>query len=104
MKTSKKTAKRATLTNAKKMVDSHNRRVRKSNATFLALKPAEKRVAIAYDVLDQLKMGRLNAVRGVWLADPGQETLMGGKASQENKNIELQKILQKKKECDGCAM
>jgi hypothetical protein len=87
---------------AKKLVKNHNRRVREANKRFDALPPAEKRVAIARDVLAQLSSKKLVASRGTWLIGSGGGALYDVKDIK--KNAELQSILAKQEQCQGCAL
>lgn len=86
----------------RKQVDSHNKRVTRDNKWFAKLSAPRKRVAIARDVLTQLKSGRLNATSGVWLADTHSDSLVYD--AQDVKNKELQSILKDMKQCNGCAL
>lgn len=92
------------LKEVQEQVNKQNRRVRRDNAWFASLKPAEKRVAIARDVLSQLRLGKLVATPGVWLRDGGEEPLICAEDSVEKKNVELQAILNKQEQCTGCAL
>lgn len=89
---------------AKKQLKNLNRRIARANKTFEKLTPAQKRVQIARDVLAQLKSKRLIAANGIWLDSTpfGAGTLFT--ASQLKKNLELQEVLKKRKQCSGCAM
>jgi hypothetical protein len=86
---------------AKKLVTNYNRRVARNNKAFEALKPWEKRVAIARDVLAQIRTKRLVPTEGVWLAASHGNLLTKALAK---KNPELQEVLGKVKQCDGCAL
>jgi hypothetical protein len=102
MKQVKKTAKKLTVAKAKKLVQNQNRRTRQSNARFEALSHAEKRVAIARDVLAQIATKRLVPANRIWLAGKDNSNLFSKKDLE--KNPEFQKILSTKKECTGCAL
>lgn len=101
-KVSKKTVKTISKKATKKTVANHNRRVARANKAFEALSPADKRVAIARDVLAQLSTKRLVPRTGVWLAGANMEKLYT--KSDVDKNPELQSLLATKKECTGCAL
>lgn len=94
MKTTKKVA--------KKLVSNHNRQIARNNKKFEKLSPAEKRVAIARDVLEQIRIKRLIPTAGFWLAGKNNTALFT-KADVE-KNPEMQTIFANKKECIGCAV
>lgn len=102
MRTAKKTVKKISKKVAKKLVTNHNKQVARDNKMFMALKPAEKRVAIARDVLAQIRLKRLIPTIGVWLAGKDTGALFTKKDVKENP--ELQSLLATKKECTGCAM
>jgi hypothetical protein len=87
---------------AKKMVEQHNRQVARANKAFEALSPAEKRISIARDVIAQLATKRLVATSGLWLAGKDESNLFN--ENQVEKNLELQEVLAKTKECTGCAL
>lgn len=101
----KRLSKKQRLDLAKKQVKSLNRTRARQNKAFATLKPAEKRVAIAQDVLAQLTLKRFNAVAGIWLADSNDgEALLGPDQAKAKKADELQDVLAGIKECDGCAL
>lgn len=105
---SKKLSKK-TLNCLKKTVANKNRRIARSNKTFEKMTPAEKRVQIARDVLAQLALKRLVPTPGVWLAGPpdeknGEDSSALFSKEQALKNPELKSILNKTKECTGCAL
>lgn len=87
---------------AKRLVKNENRRVREANKRFDALLPAEKRVAIARDVLAQLGSKKLVAARGTWLENANGNSLYS--EADVKKNVELQSILAKTEQCEGCAL
>jgi len=88
---------------AKKIVKNHNRKVSRDNAYFETLKPAEKRVAIARDVLAQIALKRFKPVSGFWITTPGNKGDIFNEKDVK-KDPELQSIFQKTKQCDGCAI
>lgn len=75
----------------------------RDNAWFSKLSKAGKRVAIARDVLAQLKSGRLIATSGIWLRNSDNDYIVNEKESS-NKELELQTIFKSKKACKACAM
>jgi len=98
MKTVKKTNSKVSA--AKKRIAQHNRRIAAANKAFEKLKPAERRVAIARDVLAQLATKRLVATPGVWLSGVDADGLFTEK--DVKKNPELRDLLKKTKRCEGC--
>ncbi len=66
---------------------------------FENLKPAEKRVAIARDVLAQLAAKRFVAKQGEWV-----DELRNRKGLGQDENAEVCKITKKQKTCNVCAM
>lgn len=91
------------VVNLKRAVANANRRTARANKKFESLTPSEKRVQIARDVLAQLATKRLIATPGVWLAGKHEDDeLFSGKDVE--KNPELQSILNKSKQCTGCAL
>lgn len=80
----------------KKSVAAYNRKVTKSNNDFEKMTAKEKRVTIARDVLMQIQSKRLIPKSGVWL--------LGVVDGVFEKDIELQKVLENVKECEGCAL
>lgn len=84
------------------VVAKENRRVVRDNKAFEKLSPAEKRVAIARDVLAQISLKRLIPTNGRWLSGKDDNDLFSAK--DEKKDLELQEILGKKRECKGCAL
>jgi len=88
----------------KKAVTAHNKVVNKSNKAFEKMKPAEKRVQIARDVLFQLNSGKLIAAHRLWLGANKDDDVSFISDSEIKKNAELQDILGKRKECYGCAL
>jgi len=102
MRTAKKAVKKISKKVAKKLVINHNKQVARDNKVFMALKPAEKRVAIARDVLAQIRLKRLIPTTGVWLAGKDESPLFT--KADIKRNPELQSLLATKKECTGCAL
>ena len=84
----------------KKIVSQHNRRVTRENKAFQALSPAEKRVYIARDVLAQIALKKLVPSIGMWLTS--DKPLYTEK--DVAKDVELQDILKRTKQCEGCAI
>lgn len=80
------------------------RRVARENKAFEKLTPAQKRVAIARDVLAQIEMKKFVPVNGTWLTDynDAEEELFSLKDVKDNK--ELRDVLNKKETCTGCAL
>lgn len=73
------------------------RRIKRANEKFAKLTPAQKRVAIAKDVLLQMNTGFIKPKSGVW-ADFSKEL-------PENKpDMELQSFLETQKGCDACGL
>lgn len=85
----------------KKIVSQHNRQVTRENKAFQALSPAEKRVYIARDVLAQIASKKLVPTIGIWLSGKGRDLFT---EKDLNKDPELQDILKKTKQCEGCAI
>lgn len=104
MTTAKKTRKVSSTAKKaiKKLVAKQNRQVAKVNKTFEALSPADKRVYIARDVLEQIRLKKLIPTTGTWLTGVGDEPLVSEKDIK--KDPELQEILAKTKQCEGCAL
>lgn len=96
------------LAQAKQARKNLNRRIARKNAAFEGLKPAEKRVAIARDVLAQLASGRLVADTGFWLGNSESTSddnhLIDADDLASVKNTELQSILGEMDTCTGCAL
>lgn len=81
----------------KKLSKSERDRIRRENKKFMALKPAEKRVQIARDVIAQLDAKRLVAKRFSWLRpDFRIDELAAG--------TDLQPVFAASKRCVGCAI
>jgi len=80
----------------------HERRVSRDNKAFDKLSPADKRVAIARDVLAQIAAQKLVPTSGTWLSGKDDSPLFDEK--DVKKNPELQAILTKTKQCEGCAL
>ncbi len=95
---------KAALKAVNKSVNQHNARVRRENDKFNRLTRAEKRVAIARDVLAQMGTGRFVAEAGYWLTLPDAFYLIEATDAQKEKNTELQSILKKREQCQGCAL
>src|ERR1700722_17951755 len=98
---------RKKLNEVRKQVRRSNESVRRQNKWFASLKPAEKRVAIARDVLAQLRLGKLKATVGIWLGNSentDDSALLLGNDAQKKQNMELQSVLNNIKSCDGCAL
>lgn len=91
--------KKVTKEALKKSVAAANRRVAKENKAFEKMTPSQKRMQIANDVLEQLRIKRLKAKTGVWL---NTEKFLTKK--EVEKNVELQDLLKKQKSCDACAI
>ena len=113
-KSTKKVGKKS-LKEVRRELKNYNDRTRRANKKFEALSPEDKRVTIARDVLAQLAIGRLKATCSIWLEDPelgdldddGDPTvsfLISGKDAVKHQDLELQKVLRSKKECNGCAL
>jgi hypothetical protein len=92
--------KKLTKKSVKKIVSQHNRQVSRTNKAFQALSPAEKRVYIARDVLAQIAMKKLVPTSGVWLTSDTELFTKNDVA----KDPELQDLLKKTKQCEGCAI
>lgn len=71
-------------------------RIKKSNAEFAKLTPAQRRVVIAQDVLAQMSSGQIVAEEGVWA---------NFKNAIPNKpELELQDFLNEQKSCNVCGL
>lgn len=86
----------------KQLVQNHNRRVARNNKVFEKLSPADKRVAIARDVLAQIAAKKLVPTAGAWLTGKDDTPLFNEKDLK--KDPELQSILAKTEQCEGCAL
>lgn len=104
MATKKKVTKKVAKKPLSKLVKNLNRKIARANLAFKKLKPAEKRVQIARDVLDQLASKRLIARSGHWLTIPGNVSLLDEKSAVKKKDVELQTVLSGIKTCEGCAL
>lgn len=91
-------------TSLKKAVTAHNKAVNKSNKAFEKMSPVEKRMQIARDVLFQLDSGKLIAAHRLWLGANESDDVSFISDNEIKKNVELQDILSKRKECYGCAL
>ncbi len=82
----------------------HRRRIAKENRAFEKLTPAQKRVAIAHDVLAQIATQKFIPENGVWLADAsnGDDELFSFKDVEKDK--ELRDVINSKEACRGCAL
>lgn len=82
----------------------HRRRIARENRAFEKLTPAQKRVAIAHDVLAQIAAQKFIPENGIWLADArnGNEELFSLKDVKENK--ELRDVINNTEACRGCAL
>lgn len=87
---------------AKKLVEIKNKETDKRNKAFAKLKPSEQRVAIALDVLGQIKLKRIVARSKVWVRPDGNSESFSNADLKENK--ELADIYGKAKSCDACAL
>lgn len=101
MTTAKKTTSKVSKKVIKKMVAKQNRQVAKLNKAFEALSPSEKRVYIARDVLAQIALKKLIPATGVWLTGKTSSLV---KERDLKSDPELQDIIAKTKQCEGCAM
>lgn len=105
MKKLKKTTKKNSMfdmSKVKRAIRAQNRQTERENAKFEALSRPEKRVAIARDVLAQIRLKKLIPTYGYWLTGPDQDDLFTEKDIKNNS--ELQEVLGKTKECEGCAL
>lgn len=101
-RTSKKTTKQ-TKEDFKKAVAAYNRKVAKDNEAFDAMKPAEKRVFIARDVLAQLKSNKIVAEKGAWVSVKNDDRcVISQKALKEDQ--ELKEVFDSIKTCNVCAL
>lgn len=83
-------------------VKSINKKIDKDNKAFDAMSPSEKRVAIARDVLEQIKIKRLMPKFGTWLHKKGARNLFSKDLVKDN--IEVKDALAGIKQCSGCAI
>lgn len=90
------------LKSVNKVVANRNRQVKKDNLAFEKMSPAEKRVQIARDCLQQLASKRLVATQGSWLTGVNDISLFSNK--DVKKDLELQQVLLKQKKCEACAL
>src|ERR1700735_5612950 len=96
-KTTKKAVSKSAKKTLKKLVARQNRRTNRINKAFEKLSPAEKRVYIARDVLEQIRLKRLIPTSGVWLADHNENPLI--KLNDVKADSEVQDIVAKTKKC-----
>lgn len=86
---------------AKKLVKAANRKISRANLAFQKMKPSEKRIQIARDVLAQLVSKRLMPKYGVWLAGAKNKFLFSKNVEGDS---EVKDIFAKVKQCEGCAL
>lgn len=82
----------------KDMLKKYNARTRASNAAFAKMTPEQKKVTVAKDVLEQLRVGRLVATNGTYLKSP---TFDGGELDDGD---DLREAFKKMESCDVCAI
>ncbi len=100
--TTKKLSKKELKEKLAKSVKTHNRKVAADNAAFDKLKPAEKRVAIARDVLKHVASRRIIPTHGAWVDSTGSGALVSAKNIK--KDPELQELFASMKSCNACAL
>jgi len=84
-----------------KLAQKVNKKIAEDNAKFKAMNAEEKRVAIARDVLAQLKAEKLIARAGTFLTGQNGDNIV---PPETDKDEELQTILQNTEVCEGCAI
>lgn len=98
----KKSNKKQTKKELKKVIGSYNRKVTRDNKAFDKLKPAEKRVFIAQDVLKQLAAKKIIAAQSTWVNTRDGSSVISEKALKQDK--ELKDVFDSMKSCDACAL
>ncbi len=101
-KTTKKLSKKELKEKLAKSVKSHNRKVAADNAAFEKLKPGEKRVAIARDVLKHVASRKIIPTQGAWVDTVGNGPLVTEKNIEQDP--ELQSLFLNMKSCNACAL
>lgn len=101
-KKTKKLSKKELKEQLAKSVKTHNRKVAADNAAFEKLKPAEKRVAIARDVLKHVASRKIIPTHGIWVDTVGSAYLAGSKEIE--KDPEVQALFTSMKSCNACAL
>lgn len=105
MKTTAKKSKKTT--DVIKAAKASKKAIARRNAAFEKMSPAEKRVAIAKDVLAQIKSKKLIPAHMVWVnsTTPRNTTSNGVTAAKDVKaDTELQEILRATPTCHVCAL
>lgn len=85
-----------------KRVTRHNKRVTKQNNRFATLSPAQKRVAIAKDVLQQMQRDAIIPTTGSWLTEDIRIGSAAGRIRNITSQTQLQAVLKAMQECHTC--
>ena len=95
----KKIAAKKELTNAQisRIKKNNARRIKRANEKFAKLTPAQKRVAIAKDVLLQMEVGFIKPTSGVWADFPKN-------LPEDKPNTQLQSFLETQNSCKACGL
>lgn len=89
----------------KKVVAKLNKETERNNAAFKKMNAAQKRVQIAKDVLEQLRLKRLTATKCVWFGKANGEPLFSSQElAKKNKDKDLQEVFGSMKSCKACAI
>ncbi len=89
---------------AKTAVKKFNKKIEKANAAFKAMTAAEKRVAIAKDVLKHIKSAVVLPMTGAYVQSGLEEKDFKKFVGLRTKDVQLQDIYAATKTCDVCAL
>lgn len=76
--------------------------VKRNNDIFKHLKKSDKRISIALDVINQLRVGRIKAEEGTYVQMESSEFDFSGKKGTDL--VEMQDVLLKTESCTACAL